>query len=67
MPTEPAEPIPPLFPESRRVAPELAQEASYLAASAKISNFRLNSTMCKYEHYCERQVQNLFTLAEWFI
>jgi hypothetical protein len=39
MPAPPVEPTP--FPEeeSFRAAPELAQEASYLAASARISSF----------------------------
>ena len=39
MPTPPVEPTPFPAEESFRAAPELAQEASYLAASARISNF----------------------------
>ena len=39
MPTPPVEPTPFPVAESFLEAPELAQEASYLAASARISNF----------------------------
>lgn len=38
MPAPPAEPTPSLPSESRFFAPELAQDASYLAASARISS-----------------------------
>ena len=51
MPTPPVEPTPFPAEESFRAAPELAQEASYLAASARISNFFmvLMRTVCSYE------------------
>ena len=43
MPAPPVEPTPLPFDEFRRFAPELAQEASYFAASARISNLRCKS------------------------
>ena len=39
MPAPPVDPTPVPLVESRRCAPELAQEASYFAASARISSF----------------------------
>lgn len=49
MPEPPVDPTPFPLLESERCAPELAQEASYFAASARIESF-LSSCICSGEH-----------------
>jgi hypothetical protein len=55
----PVEPTPVLPRESFLAAPELAQEASYFAASARISSLRVSS-ISSSEQYCGSARCHLF-------
>ena len=57
MPAPPVDPTPSPEEESFRAAPELAQEASYLAASARIWSLLsvLIRTGCSNEFYCSSE------------
>lgn len=52
MPEPPVEPTPWLPRESFLAAPLLAQDASYLAASARISSLRVRSMSCLGGYVC---------------